>query len=340
MRRFTFLLLLIVLSLPALSQKDALDSAAFFLDERVVEVKLSTDLKKVMTSKKDNDYQPATVTVTCPDGFSVTEEIRICARGQFRRKNCYMPSTMFDFKNPQSPKLSCLGKLKMVSGCATSGYDEQLLLKEYIIYKMYNILTEKSFRVRLMRINYDDTKDKVKLYSQHAFVIEDVKDLAKRNKSKEYKGKIATESTDRNYMTLVALFQFMIGNTDWAVPVAHNIKFILPKKDSVARPITIPYDFDFAGLVDAPYATPSPLLGTESVRERVYRGFARNMAELQAVIDIFKDKKDSIYSLIQNFELIKSANREIMIKYLNDFYQIIDNKKLVNDYFIQNARTQ
>lgn len=340
MRSFPLLLLLFLLPILALSQKDVMDSAAFFTDERVIEVNLSTDLKKLMTSKKDNDFQPATVTFICPDSFSVTEEIRVCARGQFRRKNCYMPSTTFDFKNPQSPKLSCLGKLKMVSGCATSASDEQLLLKEYIIYKMYNILTEKSFRVRLLRIKYDDTKDKVKLYNQYAFVIEDVKDLAKRNKSKEYKNKINTEATDRNYMTLVALFQYMIGNTDWAVPVAHNIKLILPKKDSTARPVVVPYDFDFAGLVDAPYAIPAPELGTESVRERVYRGFARNMAELQAVIAIFKEKKDSIYSLINNFALIKSSEREIMIKYLEEFYRIIDSKNLINDYFIVNARKQ
>lgn len=340
MRSLSLLLLFFVLPLLALSQKDVMDSAAFFTDDRLIEVKLSTDLKKLMNSKKDNDFQPATVTFICPDSFSVTEEIRVCARGQFRRKNCYMPSTMFDFKNPQSPKLSCLGKLKMVSGCATSAFDEQLLLKEYIIYKMYNILTEKSFRVRLLKINYDDTKDKVKLYDQYAFVIEDVKDLAKRNKSKEFKTKINTESTDRNYMTLVALFQYMIGNTDWAVPVAHNIKLILAKKDSTARPICIPYDFDFAGLVDAPYATPAPQLGTESVRERVYRGFGRNMAELQAVISIFKEKKDSIYSLIKNFTPLKPSEREGMIKYLEEFYQIVDNKNLVNDHFIVNARTQ
>ncbi len=340
MKDFHLLLLFFLLPIVSLSQKDALDSAAFFTDERVIEVKLSTDLKKLMTSKKDNDFQPATVTFICPDSFSVTEDIRVCARGQFRRKNCYMPSTTFDFKNPQSPKLSCLGKLKMVSGCARTAFDEQLLLKEYIIYKMYNILTEKSFRVRLMRIDYDDTKDKVKLYSQYAFVIEDVKDLAKRNKSKEFKTKINTETTDRNYMTLVAIFQFMIGNTDWAVPVAHNIKLILPKNDSLARPIVIPYDFDFAGLVDAPYAMPAPQLGTESVRERVYRGFPRNMAELQAIITIFKEKKDSIYSLIKNFDLIKSGEREVMIKYLDDFYRIINNDVLINDYFILNARTQ
>ncbi len=340
MRKFSFLALLFILPAIAFCQRTTIDTAAFFMDDRPVEVKLVTDMKRLMTSTKENDYQPATVTLSCPDGFSVTEDIRICARGQFRRKNCYVPSTMFDFKNPQSPQLSCLGKLKLVSGCATTAFDEQLLLKEYLIYKIYNIVTEKSFRVRLLRINYDDSKDRVKLYSQYAFLIEDVDDVAKRNKSKEFKGQILTEATDRNYMTLVSVFQYMIGNTDWAVPNKHNIKLILAKKDSLARPIAVPYDFDFAGLVDAPYATPAPQLGIESVRERSYRGFPRNMAELQVVIDILNEKKDSIYRLINGFEPIKASNRQVMIKYLNQFYGIINNKLLVKDYFITNARTE
>jgi hypothetical protein len=132
----------------------------------------------------------------------------------------------------------------------------------------------------------------------------------------------------------------MIGNTDWAVPNLHNIKLIRARKDSLARPFAIPYDFDFAGFVDAPYASPSPLLGIESVRERSYRGFPRNMAEIEPILAVFNEKKDSIYTLIKNFDRIKPSTRQVMIKYIDEFYQIINNKTLVNDYFIANARRE
>ncbi len=340
MKNLISLFFLLVTTSVAICQRTTIDCAAFFTDERTIDVKLSTDIRKLKNSKKENDYQPASVTITCPDSFSVTENIRICARGVFRRANCYIPSTMLDFKNPQSPALSCLGKLKLVSGCATSNYDEELVLKEYLIYKLYNLVTEKSFRVRLLLIHYDDTKGKIKAFTQYAFLIEDVDDVARRNNSREYKGKVMTEGTNRLHMTLVSLFQFMVGNTDWAVPNKHNIKLILPRKDSLARPLPIPYDFDFAGLVDAPYATPAPQLGTESVKERSYRGFPRSISEIESLLQIFREKKDSMIALIKNFDLLKNNTRNIMVAYLEEFFTIIESKTLVNAYFITNARTQ
>ena len=133
---------------------------------------------------------------------------------------------------------------------------EQFLLKEYIIYKIYNLLTPMSYRVRLIKMNYEDVNGKKKAMSQYAFFIEDIKAMAKRNKCKEYtKGKVTTEGTNRAQMTLVSVFEYMIGNTDWAVPVNHNIRLIYPKADSTAAPYAIAYDFDFSGLVNADYAS-------------------------------------------------------------------------------------
>jgi hypothetical protein len=324
-----------------LGQQGTVDSLNFFKDESIIEMRLSADFRKLRASTKINDYQPATVNCRFADSTVISEDIRLCARGQYRRHNCYIPSILLDFKSPSSPKLSCLGKLKLVSGCGTASYHEQLLLKEYLVYKMYSLITDKSFRVRLLKITYDDTKKRVKLFTQYAFVIEDGKDVAKRNKCRELKKlKINTENTNRQQMTIVALFEYMIGNTDWAVSNGHNIRLIQLKKDTLSRPFAIPYDFDYSGLVDANYAIPAEDLGTVSVIERVYRGFSRTIEELELALDIFRQQKENIYAIIKNFKALEPGNGEKMIAYLDEFYSMIESEKKVRSAFIENARTQ
>ncbi len=196
-----------------------------------------------------------------------------------------------------------------------------------------------SFKVRLAKINYLDTREKMKPYTQYAFLLEDVDDMAERNKCKEVENIVfKTEQTNRQQMTLVALFQYMIGNTDWAVPNYHNIK--LMRLDSLSVPYVVPYDFDFAGAINASYAAPVPELGIQSVTERVYRGFPRNMGELQMALDIFRKQKDNLLSLVKNFELLNKKERDVMYRYVAEFYKIIENKKHVQNIFINGARRE
>ena len=116
---------------------------------------------------------------------------------------------------------------------------------------MYNMLTDLSFKTKLAKVTYKDLKNRMKEYTQYAFFIEDIDDLAARKGYKEESKKMyLTEQTDRQTMTLVGMFEYMIGNTDWSVPNFHNIKLLKPANDSFATPLVVPYDFDFAGLVD------------------------------------------------------------------------------------------
>lgn len=334
------IILLLVLNISLASAQPVITDNAFFEEDALITIDLSTDLKKITSEKKLNQYQPATVTFHFPDSSVVTEDIRISARGEFRRKNCYVPTMWFDFKKQEKSKLSPLKRLKLVCGCGLGTENERLVLKEFLVYKIHNLLTDMSFRVRLLRINYKDTRGKIKSYSQYAFFIEDVDEMAKRNKCYEIENiTFNTQKTDRQQMTFVALFQYMIGNTDWAVPNYHNIKLMRPKKDSVSFPYTVPYDFDFCGLVNASYASPQEELGTSSVKERVYRGFPRTMEELQSVLDIFRSKKEAIKNLIMSFELLNLRNREDMMGYLDEFYKQIGAEHSVRYLFIDGART-
>jgi hypothetical protein len=166
-------------------------------------------------------------------------------------------------------------------------------------------------------------------------------ELAERNNCVEMRNReFFTEATNRQQTTLVCMFQYMIGNTDWSVPKYHNIKLMVPKNDTFAKPYVVPYDFDYSGIVNASYAIPNEALNIPSVTVRLYRGFPRKMEELEEAVTIFKEKKSSMMYMVNNFELLGVKVRKDVVKYLEQFYRTIDSKKSVKDVFINNARRE
>ena len=311
-----------------------------FKDDVPLQMTLTTDVRQLTGEKSKEAFQKAIVTLKLPDSTLVKEEIELRARGNFRKDYCYIPSLMLNFKTVDVNKLASLEKMKMVCTCRMGKEFEQLVIKEYTAYKMYNTLTDMSFRVRLVIMTFIDSDGKKKPINQYGFLIEDVDDMAKRNDCRELDlKKLQAEASNRKYMTMVNLFQYMIGNTDWSVPGDHNIKLIQPKDSANARPYAVPYDFDFSGLVDAPYAIPDEQLGTTSVKERVYRGFPRTMEELQESIVNFNAKKAEIYKLVTDQALLEKRSKDDMIKYLDEFYKVINDPRSIKKEFIDNART-
>ena len=155
------------------------------------------------------------------------------------------------------------------------------------------------------------------------------------------RGEAEYGGAQRKQMTLVAIFEYMIGNTDWAVSVNHNIKLIVPVKDStVAEPYSVPYDFDYSGLVNSDYSVPDERLEIESVKQRLYRGYPRSDKELEIALEIFMLQKSNIYETINHFELLTPKSRKTMVSYLDEFYDIIRQPNQVKSVFIDNALTQ
>ena len=316
------------------SQSAKINRQQFFLDDRLIEATLTTDIKKLRSDKKTPVYQPANIVMRFSDTAVVSEDISIQPRGKFRKDYCDIASLLLNFKNPSSPKLSSLKKLKLVGGCNSSKAGEELLIKEYLIYKIYNLISNMSFQVRLLHVTYQDSKQKMKPYMQYAFLIEDVNDMAKRNNCIEVKKKkFFPENTNREQMTLVNIFEYMIGNTDWSVSNYHNIKLMVPKNDTMALPYVVPYDFDYCGVVDAPYAIPDEQFRTTSVVERVYRGGSRSIDELMNTVTIFKERKERILFYINDFSLLNIKTKKTIIAYLEEFYNVIGNKKSVYNTF-------
>jgi hypothetical protein len=339
---FASLLFLVVSTINVTYGQKSVDKVMFFKDTSTINATLTFNIKKMLAKKDKVGYIfPASFSCKMGDSLDINDKMEVEVRGHFRRAYCYIPPLKLIYKHNPAAAFYHLKSLKLVSTCMPSKDDEQNLLKEFIAYKIYNLITDKSFRVRLLNLNYQDSSGKRKTITEHAFLMEDINELAKRNDCKDWTDrKFGTEATDRRQMTTVAIFEYMIGNTDWSVPVDHNIKLIHSKSDSLSRPYVVPYDLDFSGFVNTNYSSPDERLGIETVRQRLYRGFPRTMEELNATLDIYKQQKGNIYALIKNFNLFTHETKKELTDYLDEFYDTINNPSEVKKTFIDHARTQ
>ncbi|MBA7545142.1 hypothetical protein ES705_37505 [subsurface metagenome] len=276
------------------------------------------------------------------DSVDLEKTIRLKARGEFRRDHCTFPPIKINLKKTeiQSGGIKGVTSLKLVTHCRYSKLYEQYVLKECLAYKLYNLLTGYSFQVRLMQIRYIDTGSrKPKEYLRYGFIIENVAMLAERSNAIELKiSTLNQRYIDRASMNGVALFQFMIGNTDWSVPNLHNLKLLKINDFLREAPILVPYDFDYSGFVNAFYAIPNERLGIDNARERLFQGICRSYEEYKASIKEFLDKKDSIYLTIREFEYLKDQTKKEILAYIDDFYMIIESDFLIRRKIIATCK--
>lgn len=337
---FISILMMLVPAALTHAQDKKIDKVKFFAEEKPIKAVLSTGMNRLLSGKmKEKDSMGGNFSFFIIDSGNKKEKVGVTVRGNYRRKNCLIPPIKLEFKQSKS-NYAALGSLKLVSVCQPGSDYIDYLLTEYLVYKMYNLLTEKSFRVRLLELTYQDSTGKRKDLTYPAFLIEDTKDMAKRNNMIEWKDwSVGTEQTNREQMTLVAIFEYMIGNTDWSVPVRHNIRLIYDKDKQASNPYPVPYDFDYCGIVNASYAVPYEMLNLENIKQRLYRGYPRTMEELTKVLDLFREKKEQLYCLVKNFDKLSMSKKKEIISYLDEFYSIINNSKEVERTFIRGART-
>ena len=282
------------------------------------------------------EYLNAILTYHINEKDSINKEIRLKSRGEFRNGYCSFPPLVLNFSKGDSNKTSPgkTEKIKVVTHCNHG--NENYLFKEYLVYKLYNILTEYSFRVRLARIDYISTTGKSKTISTYCFLIEPFNFLAKRTNTIPVS---STTLTQKNIipeiMDRVTLFNYLIGNTDWAVTFQHNCKILIGNfSDNPGLGVAVPFDFDYSGLVDADYATPSEHLGLESVRQRRYLGLCRSEDDFLKALKEFTDKKSEFYRVINEFPYLNEQSKKSMIGYLDEFYNGIDKRNTIIHKFL------
>lgn len=338
--KFTILILLFITLKSFVTAQEIIsdDSSSAFLDsinplyqldelfksEEIIEVCLSGSIRKLFNDRGDDAvYHPLRLSFSDSKGNNFSQDIKVKTRGHFRRDrtNCLTPPLLLYFTSPKNYHSSLFvnqEKLKLITACR----DDKYVLREYLVYKLYQLITEKSFQVRLIRICYEEKGKKTK--PEYGILLEDSNQMAKRNASQLIKKfNMNPHNTNREMFLKMAIFQYLIGNTDWSIQYLHNIKLIL--SNSTRGYVPVPYDFDHSGIVGAPYAKPSDELHLQSVQERRYRGYCiENIKELDPILNIFNELRSEIYKLYTNNSLIDETYLKSTLRYLDQFYKIIN----------------
>lgn len=309
-----------------------------FASHETLELRIEANFDKIHKERKDKAKSyPATLRVEGPDGAEQELGLKIKTRGLFRlkRSTCKDPPLRLDFPKTKLEGTIFEGqnKLKLVTHCRDNDSYEQNALEEYLIYRTFNLLTDSSFRVRLVRITYVDSRGKDDDKVRYGFLIEDEDVLAKRLDGFIVKSKQAHPSllSDED-AALVAVFQYMIGNTDWGASQGKNVTFLYIA--AATRPIIVPSDFDFSGFIHAPYASPNPAFDLNSVTERRFMGVCRTEEEFAAAFALFYRHKEAIYTLVRNLAPLEKKDADQSLTYLDTFYDAIDDPRTVQEAFL------
>ncbi|HFA47942.1 MAG TPA: hypothetical protein ENJ95_02865 [Bacteroidetes bacterium] len=299
---------------------------------------LQSDFKNLVKNKRKNDYQPATMKVSRADGSEETWAVDIRPRGNMRRTVCDIPPLKMRFSEQQlsARGLDDRSTLKMVISCRNGEGFEQMVLREYMAYRMYNLISDCSFRVQLAKVKFVDENGEKSFDESFAFFIEHAKNLADRSGLKVVgSNHVKARFFDNDAGEVFAMFQFMIGNTDWFYCNSHNVEIC--GKKGVHKLVPIPYDFDYAGFVKTPYAVPLDKLKLSTVGERYYQGFCRTEEETMQTVQLFLDNKDAILKAVNEFPYFSKHSIKYSRKYIRSFFEILENPKARKKYILKHC---
>lgn len=302
----------------------------------LLEMTIRMDIRGFIKTKNHPQYMDAELTVKISDNDSLTQSVKLKARGEMRRSYCSFPPILLKFKGDENNTQRTIqgkGTLKLVTHCQSAAAFEGYVLKEYLAYKLYNLVTPYSFKTRLVRIHYQDVNRPDKSFSAYGFLIENASNMAQRNQAVLIKAMNATQKHMAPLeMTRVAVFNYMIGNTDWTVPYQHNVKLLNSLATPMDKAIPVVYDFDYAGFVNARYAVPFEELPIKDVSERYYLGLCGYEKEWQQVTEEFLKLEDEFMHTIRDFEYLSQNDRKYVESYLNSFYESSRHKNyLISD---------
>ncbi len=288
-----------------------------------LEITLTFDLKRYQREKYKEDYLPVNLFLHINDSLDIEKSVRIKSRGAFRQSHCYFAPFWLNIRKAgvTNIHLQDVKRMKVVTHCrSTSSYQDYVLM-EYLAYRIYNILSPVSFRVRLIRMKYVDTGRKNKLTEGWAFMIEPEGMLAERHDAVVIKREdLGMALMKREEMLRVALFQYMIGNADYSVAGRHNLKVLGLPGFGTEGYTPVPYDFDYSGMVNANYAVPGENLGIRSVTERYYLGPCREELEFMAGIGYMEEHREEIVELLHSFPFLDGKVKNRMIAYIEGYY--------------------
>lgn len=314
----------------------------FFTSEIPLEMTLQFPRKGLLEQTNDSTYLPTTLQLFYGDTLHTIQAL-IRSRGDFRRKNCFFTplKLKFDAAQTSGTPIEGISKIKVVLPCKKEAGKDDLLIREYLAYKIYEGLMPYHFRTKLIDVQWKDTSRKRgSVYAAKAIMLEDIDETAMRYESKEIKRMIPPQQQDDSTSVGLAYFEFLIANTDYSTRGRHNVKLIF--KDG--RIFPIPYDFDLSGLVNASYAEVSGMRNLskriDDVTQRAYKGYLRDHAVMYAMRQHYLEQKDQVLSVIRAHEGLFKDNgtTRTILQFVSDFYEVLEDDKKFERQILNNAR--
>ena len=315
-------------------------SPRLFAADATLALTLTAPWREFVRNKNSKASYPGTLEYVDESGAKHAMPLAVAARGHNRLKVCRFPPVklIFDKEAIKGTLFRGSKALKLVTHCAGDQRSEQDLVREMLAYRIYNLITPRSFRIRPLSVTYVDSADRAPDGPHHAFLIEDDSDLARRNDLP----KLDVPTLDLAQLepleaSRFSLFEYLIGNTDFAVLLGtsadrccHNAVLIGDNKPSMV--FAVPYDFDSSGLVDTRYSIPSPVLKTSSNRERVFRGFCAKNATLEGARREMLRLEPQVLDMVRSDTLLDAKGKVTASEYLsNGFDDLRDDERFARE---------
>jgi len=352
MKRLFYFLVLLLLAvqittaqLEVSEKSSAATSDSFFQDQEPIAMQLKFSTKDIKKNTNDSTYISSTLLIQNRERSWDTLKIKLRARGNHRRQNCYYAPLKVKLKKKATKATMLEGntKLKLVLPCLLQKDKDDLVIKEFMAYKLYEIISPYHFKTRLANIEFEEEiRSRIKKHNLKAILIEDIDKVAERHKGRAMSRKVHPLQQDDLASLQNAFFQFLIGNTDFSTRGGHNQKLLFVENKYVC----IPYDFDMSGLVNAPYATVSGIENMNSyiteVTQRAYKGYKRDDKLLQDVRQKYIASKDGIFAVVDGLEqffqnpLLFAEAKD----FIDDFFEIMESDKKFEKYIVDRTRTK
>ena len=300
--------------------------------EEPLNLTLEFDIKNFRRTRSEEEYHPAALACVHNGSFRVSNPVRVKARGIYRRKHCSMPPFWLNIRYAgiENKELDGIRRMKVVCRCRDAKQFSDYVLREYLVYKIYNLVTPYSFRVRLVNMNFIDTGRENKESQCWAFLIEPEDMMAARLHGSIVKSdELSMRTVNQEVMDRLAMFQYMIGNGDYSVTGRHNLKIMDLENSGPRGFVPVPYDFDYTGFVNASYAVPGEALGISSVKERYFLGPCRTKSFYLKAIQDLESVRDEIEAVIWSFDLLEEEVRFDLIGYVESFFYTASSERFI-----------
>jgi len=169
----------LIIAWVVLTAAPQLNASTLFEDDYPLEIELTGPMGTLVRTKEQRTEHPFTLGI---DNHQL--DILMRSRGKSRVRVCVFPPLKLNLEGADTRGTPLEGreKLKLVTRCNKSDRSEQDVLEEYAAYRIFQLLSDVSYRVRLVRITFNDTDHwvKQKYRESYGFLIAPFDALAAR----------------------------------------------------------------------------------------------------------------------------------------------------------------